>query len=186
MKRVAAIAAAGLAVTGLTACNDTTTGTAQPTTRNIDEIIVYNVCRDPGISDRVLIDAGLDPTTKHVLTDPPTGVSSFRVCVWEPMDNRYGPTNYRVGVWSTSHTLEEERNKESVTILRDGTVNGRRALYFLESSDSAGDACWLSFEAEQGMFIVDTRQLSDYGPDINDPCEIVTGYAAALEPHLPQ
>ncbi len=35
------------------------TGTAQTTTRNIDEIIVHNVWRDPGISDQILIDAGL-------------------------------------------------------------------------------------------------------------------------------
>ncbi|WP_028478678.1 DUF3558 domain-containing protein [Nocardia sp. CNY236] len=183
MKRVAAIVAAGLAVAGLTACGDSTSGTAQPTTRNIDEIIVYNVCRDPGIADDVLVGAGLDPATKSVFTDAPTGVSSFRVCSWDPLDDRYGPPNYRVGVWSTSHTLEEERNKESVTILRETTVNGRRGHYSQERGDPG---CWLSFEAEQGMFMLDTRQTLRYGPDIDDPCEIITRYAESLEPHLPK
>ncbi|WP_028479800.1 DUF3558 domain-containing protein [Nocardia sp. CNY236] len=184
MKRVAAIVAAVLAVAGLTACGDSTSGTAQPTTRNIDEIIVYNVCRDPGIADDVLVGAGLDPATKSVFTDPPTGVSSFRVCSWGPIDDRYGPMNYRIGVFSTSHTLKEHTNKESATILRQTTVNGRPGHVSKERNDPEG--CYVSFDAEQGMFQFRAGWLSEYESKDGDTCEIAARHAADLEPHLPR
>ncbi|MFC4373094.1 DUF3558 domain-containing protein [Nocardia halotolerans] len=168
----------------LVGCDGSTEGSATPTTRNIDEIIVYNVCRDPGISDEALRAAGLDPATKRVFTDPPTGVSSFRSCNWKPIDDRYGPVNYRVDVFSTSHTLEEQRKKESATVLGETTVNGRPALITKERSDP--DSCYIDFEAEQGMFQVSAVWLSEYESRAGDICEISARHAETLEPSLPK
>ncbi|MFC4127380.1 DUF3558 domain-containing protein [Nocardia rhizosphaerae] len=178
MKRAAvALAVLGLALAG---CNDTSSETAQPTTTKPD---IFNVCRDPGLSDAALLAAGLDPTTKRVTVDPPEGPSTFRICSWRPVDDRYAPTNYTIGVFSTSRTLDQLTTKEGVTVLRESTVNGRRALFTSERNDPG---CWLSMKAEQGMFTVDARQLSQYGDQISDLCDLVTKHAEALEPSLPK
>ncbi|MFR9750755.1 DUF3558 domain-containing protein [Nocardia sp. 004] len=180
-----AIACATAVMAGAAGCTGTTIdGAAEPTRRNIDEIIVFNVCRDPGLSDQILLDAGLDPTTKMVITDPPEGVSTFRVCNWGPVDGRYGPTNYRVSVFSTSHTLQELRKKETVILLRETTVNGRRGQVSKERNDP--ESCYVSFDAEQGMFQVRVGWLSEYESKDGNLCEIAAQHAARLEPHLPR
>ncbi|WP_446221746.1 DUF3558 domain-containing protein [Nocardia sp. IBHARD005] len=181
---VSAVLGGAMVLPVLAGCGGSTGGAAKPSTRNIDEIIVYNVCRDPGISDEALRAAGLDPATKSVFTDPPTGVSSFRVCRWDPLDERYGPTNYVAYVLSTSHTLQEARKKESATVLGETTVNGRPGLISKERSDP--DGCYISFEAEQGMFEVRVTWLSEYESREGDVCEIAARHAQVLEPSLPK
>ncbi|WP_169811434.1 DUF3558 domain-containing protein [Nocardia harenae] len=158
---------------------------AGPTTtvRNLDEIEIFNPCRG-ALSDEVLRGAGLDPATRRITTDPPTGISSWRVCSWQPLDDRYGSGRRSIAVFSTSHTLDEGREKDSLTVLRDTTVNGRPGFVARENSDP--DSCYVSFEAEQGMFEVQTAWLSTEGARVGDACEMAQQYAAALEPHLPK
>lgn len=157
-------------------------GSAQPTTRGLDSIVVFNVCSQLG--DEALVSAGLDPTTKRTLTDPPTGPSTWRVCNWKPADDRYGSGSRRVSVFSTSHTLSESRTKEGLVDLRETTVGSRPGLTFREKNDP--DGCYVAFEAEQGMFEVSTAWLSNEGPRIGDVCDMAAKYAAGLEPHLPK
>ncbi|APE32752.1 hypothetical protein BOX37_00805 [Nocardia mangyaensis] len=165
-------------------CGGGESGSAQPTTttRDLEKIIVFNVCSELG--DDALLEAGLDPATKRVLTDPPTGVSTWRVCNWKSLDNRYGVGSQRVDVFSTSHTLAETRVKESVTDLRDTTVGNRPGLIFREKNDP--EACYVAFEAEQGMFEVAATWLSDEDNRTGDQCDLAAQYAAALEPNLPK
>lgn len=167
----------------LAGCGDAEQGSAGPTTRDLDTIEVFNPCRG-ALSDDALRSVGLDPATKSITTDPPTGVSSWRICGWLPLDDRYGSGRRRVSIFSTSHTLDEARKKDSVVIVRDTTVNGRPGLISKEKNDL--DACFASFEAEQGMFEVRTSWLSTEGPRVGDVCEMAERYAAALEPHLPK
>ncbi|MFC6014485.1 DUF3558 domain-containing protein [Nocardia lasii] len=181
---VSAVVGGVLVLSGVVGCGGSTEGAAKPTTRNIDEIIVYNVCRDPGISDEALRAAGLDPATKSVFTDPPTGVSSFRACRWHPLDDRFGPMNYVVYVYSTSHTLQELRAKESATVLGETTVNGRPGLISKERGNP--DGCYVDFNAEQGMFQVSVGWLSEYKSRAGDTCEIAARHAGLLEPSLPK
>ncbi|MFD3509569.1 DUF3558 domain-containing protein [Nocardia sp. NPDC058666] len=181
---VSAVMGAVVTLPMLVGCGGSTGGSAEPTTRNIDEIIVYNVCRDPGISDEALRAAGLDPATKRVFTDPPTGVSSFRACNWKPLDERYGPVNYLAYVYSTSHTLQELREKESSTVLGETTVNGRPGLISKERSNPEG--CYVNFNAEQGMFQVSVNWLSEYKSREGDTCAIAARHAEAIEPSLPK
>ncbi|TDP39734.1 uncharacterized protein DUF3558 [Nocardia ignorata] len=89
-----------------------------------------------------------------------------------------------VGVGSTSHTLAEARAKEGVTLIRDTKVNSRPGL--VSKENSTPDICYVSFEAEQGMFEVTAAWLSTEGPRGGDLCEMAEKYAAALEPHLPK
>ncbi|MFE6922752.1 DUF3558 domain-containing protein [Nocardia sp. NPDC057663] len=158
------------------------TGSARPTPRDLDKIVVFNVCSQ--LSDEVLRGAGLDPTTKRVLTDPPTGPSTWRVCNWKPIDDRYGAGSRRVSVFSTSHTLSETRVKESLVDVRETTVGPRPGLTFRENNDP--DGCYVAFEADQGMFEVRVSWLSNEGPRVGDVCEMAAKYAADLEPGLPK
>ncbi len=143
---------------------------------------MFNVCSQLG--DEALISAGLDPTTKRVLTDPPTGPSTWRSCNWKSIDNRYGVGGQRVDVFSTSHTLAEARAKESVIDVRDTTVGVRPGLTFQEKNDP--ESCYVAFEASQGMFEVSAGTLGDQAPSTEKLCELAKQYAADLEPHLPK
>ncbi|MFI5500472.1 DUF3558 domain-containing protein [Nocardia asteroides] len=167
----------------ITGCNGGGESAAPTTTvRDLDKIVVFNVCSQ--LSDEVLRGAGLDPATKDVVTDPPTGPSTWRVCNWKPLDDRYGKGRRSVGVFSTSHTLAETRSKPSLVDLKDIRVGSRPGLTFREKSSL--DSCFVSFEAQQGMFEVDVAWLSNEGPRTGDLCEMAAQYATNLEPHLPK
>ena len=183
VRRVAVCAAVGAAV--LAGCGTTTDGSAGPTTtvRDLDKIEVFNPCRG-ALSDDALRGAGLDPATKRITTDPPTGVSAWRICNWAPLDDRYGSGKRRVVILSTSHTLDDARKKDGAVVLRDTTVNGRAGLVSKETNDP--DGCYVSFTAEQGMFEIRTSWLSTEGPRVGDLCDMAEQYAAAIEPLLPQ
>ncbi|MFD5178403.1 DUF3558 domain-containing protein [Nocardia sp. NPDC058379] len=176
--RAVACGLAGVAV--LAGCGDGEQGAGGPTKAAVE---VFNPCRG-ALSDDALRSAGLDPATKSVLTDPPSGASSWRVCSWKPLDDRFGSGRRMVGVFSTSKTLSDARKKEGAVVLRDTAVNGRPGLVSQETSDP--DSCYVSFEAEQGMFEIRTSWLSKEGPRVGDACEMSEKYGALLEPHLPK
>lgn len=180
-----AVACGVIGIAALAGCEGTEEGSAGPTTtvRDPDTIEVFNPCRG-ALSDEVLRSVGLDPATKGVLTDPPTGVSAWRVCDWMPIDDRYGSGSRSVSVFSTSHTLDDARKKETATVIGETTVNSRPGLISKEKSDT--ESCYVSFEAEQGMFEVNVAWLSTEGAHIGDTCEMAAKYAEALEPHLPK
>ncbi|WP_405179615.1 DUF3558 domain-containing protein [Nocardia sp. NBC_01377] len=182
---IRAVVCGAVAAAALTGCGESVDGAAGATTtvRDPDTIEVFNPCRG-ALSDDALRGAGLDPTTKGVLTDPPSGVSAWRVCDWMPLDNRYGTGTRSVSIFSTSHTLADARTKESATVIGETTVNSRPGLVSKEKSDT--DSCYVSFEADQGMFEINVRWLSTEGPRIGDTCDMAAKYAAALEPHLPK
>ncbi|MFG1768258.1 DUF3558 domain-containing protein [Nocardia salmonicida] len=169
----------------LAGCGGTEEGSAGPTTtaRNPDTIEVFNPCRG-ALSDEVLRGVGLDPATKTITTDPPTGVSAWRVCSWGPLGNQSDTGRRRVAVLSTSHTLAEARQKDGVINVRDTEINGRPGLISQEGSDP--DSCYVSFGAEQGMFEVKVGWLSTEGPRVGNTCEMAADYATALEPNLPK
>jgi len=147
------------------------------TTRNLDEIEIFNPCRE--LSSEALQAAQLDPSTKRVLTDPPSGPSSWRSCNWKSADGQF-----RVDVFSTSHTIEETRAKESVTDLKDVTVGQRQGVTFFESSDTKREICYVAFPAEQGMFEVSAMWTRKASRD-TDVCTLALERAVDLEPYLP-
>ncbi|MGM7644001.1 DUF3558 domain-containing protein [Nocardia sp. JW2] len=181
--RAVVCGAVGAAV--LAGCGESTEGAAGPTTtvRDPDTIEVFNPCRG-ALSDEVLTEVGLDPSTFHVTVDPPSGVSAWRICSWRPLDDRYGSGKRDIGVFSTSHTLEDARKKAGVTVIRDTTINARAGL--VSKENSTPDICYVSFAAEQGMFEVTAAWLSTEGPRGGDLCRMAEQYATALEPHLPK
>ncbi|MEV0332005.1 DUF3558 domain-containing protein [Nocardia sp. NPDC050717] len=158
-------------------------GSGTTSSRNADSDNLFNPCRG-AMSDEAMRGAGLDPATLHVVTDPPTGASAWRICTWKPLDDRYGSGRRSVGIASTRFTLEAARKKDGVTVIRDTSINGRDGL--VSKENNTPDLCYVSFEAEQGMFEVSASWTSDEGPRVGDLCEMSEKYAVALEPHLPK
>ncbi|MFF2082610.1 DUF3558 domain-containing protein [Nocardia sp. NPDC058176] len=169
---------AGTCLVGVVGCGTSVDGTATTvatTTRDIDSIEVYNPCTE--LSADVLRATGVDPDSKRTVTDAQSGPTSWRVCSWYPEGDPYVLT-----VASSSHTLDETRAKESVTILGDTTVGGRSGITFREKSNP--DGCYVAFPAAQGMFEIYASWLSNGKKDV-DSCTIAAKHAADLEPHLP-
>ncbi|MEV0031118.1 DUF3558 domain-containing protein [Nocardia sp. NPDC050793] len=175
-------ALAGVAVIGLAGgCGSTVGGTAAtPTTtvRNLDEIEVYNPCTELG--DEALRATGIDPATKRVITDPPQGPASWRMCGWRAPD-----LPYTLQVGSSSHTPEETRSNPKVTVLNDVQIGSRPGLISQDKSDSKGLICYVTFPAEQGMFEISVGWMSSQ-PITRDRCELAVEHARDLEPILPK
>lgn len=180
LRVVAMISAAAAMVAGCGGSSDP--GSAEPSARDLDKIIVFNVCSQ--LSEDVLRQAGLDPATKRTTTDPPTGVSAWRVCSWEPIGNDRRNSPRSVGVFSSSRTLEEARSKESLVEVHDAKVNSRTALTFREGADPM--SCYAAFGAEQGHFAINVAWLSEKQANQGDLCAMALQYATALEPSLPR
>ncbi|GEM33220.1 hypothetical protein NN3_42270 [Nocardia neocaledoniensis NBRC 108232] len=158
-------------------------GSGATTSANAAGDNLFNPCRG-AMSDAALREAGLDPATLHVVTDPPTGASAWRVCTWRPLDDRYGSGRRTIGIASTRFTLDDLRKKEDATVLRATTVNSRPGLVSQQNRDV--DSCYVSFSAEQGMFEIRSSWLSTEGPRVGDLCTMAQQYAEALEPDLPK
>jgi hypothetical protein len=177
VRAIFATAAAAVLATGCTSSTEgAATETAAPATTG--PIKIFNPCTE--LSDQVVTDVGLSPATKNVVTDPPEGESSWRVCAWRTPDNLI-----RVSVLSTSHTLNEARANENLVQTVETTVGSRPALRSYDAAETDGRSCYTSFEAEQGMFEIKATRFEEQGWT-RDICEISGEFAAVLEPHLPK
>lgn len=173
---LAAVAATAL----VSGCTSTTEGAATevaapPATGPID---IFNPCTE--LPDQVLSEVGLDPSTKTVTTDPAEGASSWRVCGWMTPDQLI-----LVDVFSTSHTLDEARANEDLVQKVEINVGSRPALRAYDKSETDGRSCYVSMQAEQGMFEIKAGWLAADGWT-RDICEVSAEYANALEPYLPR
>ncbi|WP_280439630.1 DUF3558 domain-containing protein [Nocardia cyriacigeorgica] len=180
LRATMAAAAVALLAAG---CGSTTEGeptatgsNTASTTRNLDEIEIFNPCRELG--EDALRAANLDPATKRVLTDPPSGPSTWRSCNWKSADGQY-----RVDVFSTSHTIEETRNRDDLVDLTEVMVGPRDGMTYYDSSDTEREICYVAFPAAQGMFNVSASWV---GTSNQDVCALAVDSAIDLEPFLPE
>ncbi|NEW40439.1 DUF3558 domain-containing protein [Nocardia cyriacigeorgica] len=146
------------------------------TTRNLDEIEIFNPCTE--LSDDALRAANLEPSTKRVLTDPPSGPATFRSCNWKSADRQF-----RVDVYSTSHTIDETRNRDDLVDLKEVVVGPRNGLTYFDSSDAEREICYVAFPAAQGMFNVSASWVGSGNQDV---CALAVERAIDLEPYLPE
>ncbi|MEV0106444.1 DUF3558 domain-containing protein [Nocardia sp. NPDC050799] len=152
-------------------------GTSVSATEAVTE--PFNVCQD--LPDAALTAAGLDSTTKDVLTDPPSGPSSWRVCAWDPLG--MSPVTYVVELYSTSHTMDETQKNENLIDFTEVDIAGREGITFREKN-TAETRCRAAFGAEQGSFIVSTAWM-ETGDKPADLCGLAVQYLSDLEPALP-
>ncbi|MFI9534996.1 DUF3558 domain-containing protein [Nocardia fusca] len=171
------VVAAGLLAAG---CTAETNGTPAPVTTAA--VPILNPCDEADLPASALKAAGLDPATKNVITDAPTGETSWRVCSWDPVDEL---ATYRVELYSTSHTMDETRNRTDLSEFTDADIGGREGVTFIEKSDTDRSRCRAAFAAEQGSFILSTAWLEvDEKPA--DLCALAVQYLSDLEPALPK
>ena len=138
----------------------------------------FDVCED--LPPSALEAAGLDPSTKDVVTNAPTGPTSWIVCAWDPAD--IPSVNYVVELYSTSHTMKETRDRTDLTDFHETDIGGREGVTFREKR-TAETRCRAAFAAEQGSFILSTAWLeTGEKPDL---CGLAVKYMTALEPQLP-
>lgn len=166
------------AVAGCGANVDGDTRTESTATTNSTTDALFNPCSD--LPDNVLTQVGLDPSSKSVTTDPPSGPSAWRVCSWKPEHKQY-----EIAIFSTIHTVEESRARDDLVDFRDVTIGPRPGLTFHDDFDHDKSTCHAVFPAEQGMFDVSANWTFESSRDQNI-CDVATEYAVALEPHLPE
>ncbi|MEU7768385.1 DUF3558 domain-containing protein [Nocardia sp. NPDC049190] len=169
----------GVAVLALvTGCGSSVDGTATTTAKPANDIQIFNPCTQ--LSDDVLRGTGVDPATKSVTTDPPSGPASWRICGWQSTE-----LPYFVDVASSTHTVEETRANDKETGFRDVMIGPRASLIHQDKTDTRGETCRVAIPAEQGMFVISATWRASK-PITNDRCELAVGHAKDLEPHLPK
>lgn len=165
-------------VTGCSPTKDGTPTTSGPKTVNGEKTVEWNPCTQ--LSDEAVRAARMDPATKDVTTDAPTGPVSARVCQWDAVD---GP--YFVSVSSTIYSQDEARKNANLTGFRDVPIGARSGLIYQDKSDERKLRCYVSLPAAQGMLEVTVGWR--YGePMSRDRCELAVEHAKELEPYLPK
>lgn len=176
---VPAMLATAAATALATGCTSTTEGAATGTTPTTTAPIeVYNPCTE--LQDQTLTEVGLSPASKDVVTDPPEGPSTWRVCMWRSQDNQHFVT-----VFSTSHTLEEARTNGDSVNQTPTRIGSREALTFFDKAEMDGSSCYAAMGAAQGSFHV-SAAWTIHGDRNRDICDVTTEYATSLESHLPK
>ncbi len=173
-------AASLLAALALTGCSQTVTGHAVKTTPSVLGADLFNPCTQ--LPDNVITQVGLDPATKRVVTDAPTGPVDARVCMWRPD----GQQPYHVTVLSIVYTIDQMYENTEHEGFIDISIGERRALQsHLKRIERPGEDCYVSMQAAQGMFEISVGWYT-LEPITADTCALAIQYATALEPHLPK
>lgn len=178
-RRVAGAVMAATAVVAFAAgCSKANQGTATPTTT--DKAAATAALWDPcsKVTDSVLQQMGVDPATKQ------TGIGGvpqdgWKICSWHDTPDY----KFTVGVWSSSFTIQDLKNKKDNTDFTDVVVGGRNGMRHKSASDTQGEDCYISFPSRQGMF-----EVSVYNQDSDETtsaCDRVQTVAADVVSILP-
>lgn len=180
---VAILAGALLAAAG---CDANTGGSNTPET-STDAAAATEALWDPctQIGDDVLQQVGVDPTTQDNTISGVEDVEGWKHCSWKNKASRW---DYTLGVWSTTHTIEEIKDDPNNIDLSDASSAGRSASQFRKAHDSHDEACYLAVPAEaQTIEISAYKTFTTVAPsDERSPCEIATEAAGVLAPTLPE
>lgn len=183
MAAIVVLAGVLLTVSG---CGAATDGSAAPVTTT-DAVAATEALWDPctQISDDVLRQVGVDPATRDNTISGVENVEGWKLCSWK---DKLVRENYALGVWSTTHTIEESKKDENNVAFSDISVGGRDGVQFRRAYDKEDEVCYLSFPASgQSVEIsiykaYSTMELEDNRP----PCEIAAAAADVLVPLFPE
>lgn len=171
--RLALLAGAVLLAVGC----DAQAGTETPQEASPPPAPLWDPCT---LSDSTVQAAGLDPTTRDTTIAGAENVEGWELCSWKD-----SPPNYTLGVWATTHGLDEVKSNEVNTGFTDVTVAGRSAVQHGVRGGAAERTCYLEFPAASGVYAVSTyKRVSTDDP--RDPCDIATGAAEVIAPEFPQ
>ncbi|MCX0270643.1 DUF3558 domain-containing protein [Nocardia zapadnayensis] len=183
MAAVVALAGALLAVSG---CDAATDGSAAPVTTT-DAAAATEALWDPctQISDDMLRQVGVDPATRDNTISGVENVEGWKLCSWK---DKLARENYALGVWATTHTIEESKQDGNNVDFFDISVGGRHGVQFRRAYDKRDEVCYLSFPANgQTVDISVYKAYSTIGlEDDRPPCEIAAAAAEVLVPIIPE
>ncbi|MEV0294592.1 DUF3558 domain-containing protein [Nocardia sp. NPDC050710] len=176
---------AGVAVAGLVAgCGSTVDGAAQtasPTTPRGDRTVTWNPCTR--LSDAALRATRVDPASKDVVSDAPTGATAARLCNWSSTE---GP--YLVGVAATVYTQDETRQNSKLTIVREARIGSRPGLVHYDKSDDDKLLCYVNIPSPEGSLEISVGWRYSERARMTEapPCDLAVQHAKDLEPYLPK
>lgn len=168
-----------------TGCNATNEGTATPASAT-DQSTANEALWDPcaQIGDDVLAQLGVDPSTEDDTISGVEHVPGWKLCSWHDKASRW---NYTLGVWATTHTIEESKKDPNNVDFTDVSIAGRDGVQFRRANDDKDDVCYLSFPANGQSIEISVYKAftSKSLEDDRAPCVIATSAAEILVPHFP-
>ncbi|MGV9924947.1 DUF3558 domain-containing protein [Nocardia rhamnosiphila] len=182
MAAVVVLAGAVLAVSG---CAATTGGSAAPGTTTAASVAteaLWDPCTQ--ISDDVLRQVGVDPSTRDNTISGVADVEGWKLCSWHDKASRW---NYTLGVWSTTHSIDEIKADRNNVEFVDVNISGRLGVQFGKVHDTNDEECYIAFPAAG-----QTIEVSAYKTfttmstsDARTPCVIVSDAVGILAPIIP-
>ncbi|WP_327149286.1 DUF3558 domain-containing protein [Nocardia sp. NBC_01329] len=178
---VAAVAVLAGAVLAVSGCDATTGGSAVAVTTT--DAAATEALWDPctQISDGVLRQVGVDPSTRDNTISGVENVEGWKLCSWHDKPVRW---NYALGVWATSHSIEETKQDHNNIDFADVIVAGRSGVQFKRAEDSHEEMCYLSFPVD-GQSIEISIYKTVLTEDRRAPCDIASAAAEILVPIFP-
>lgn len=167
-----------------TGCDATTGGSAGPVTTT--DAVATEALWDPctQINDDVLRQVGVDPSTRDNTISGVENVEGWKLCSWHDKPSDW---NYRLGVWSTAHTIEETKQDKNNVGFTDINVAGRSGVQFRRAEDRYEEKCYLSFPSgSQAIEISVYKAFTTLArEDDRAPCVIASAAAEILVPTFP-
>ncbi|MCP2320799.1 Protein of unknown function (DUF3558) [Nocardia amikacinitolerans] len=159
--------------------NARTEGAGSPT--NGERSVKFNPCTE--LSADALRAIKVDPSSKDIVTDPPTGPAAWRICQWSSTE---GP--YLVSVASSTRPQEDVRSNDTVTDFQPVTIGARSGLTYRDKTDPDKLRCYVSLPSQDGMFnvVVGWRFSERKSITQAPPCDLAVLHAKAIEPFLPK
>ena len=169
---------AGVAVLAAASC-DAQSGTEAPQETSPPAVALWDPCT---IGNSTLQAARLDPSTRDTTIAGAEDVEGWELCSWK--DQAHLP-NYSLGVWATTHSLDEVKSNEVNTGFTDVTVAGRPAVQHGVRGGAAERTCYLRFPTDGQVFSVSASKMISTD-DPQPPCDIATEAAEVIVPEFPQ
>jgi hypothetical protein len=176
---VAILAGVLLAVTG---CDTIAGGPVTPETTT-DAVAATEALWDPctQISDDVLRQVGVDPATRDNTISGVENVKGWKLCSWHNKKSRW---DYTLGVWSTTHTVEDLKGDANNVDFTNITVSGRPGTQFRKAHDAHNSVCYFGFPFSAGTIEISVFGSAASDADL-DPCQTASTAAETLVHQFP-
>ncbi|MGY4099557.1 DUF3558 domain-containing protein [Nocardia sp. R16R-3T] len=169
-----------IAATGCGATNGRTATPATTTDKAAATAALWDPCTQ--ISDSILRQVGVDPSTRNNTISGVENVEGWKLCSW---NDQPGRANYNLGVWSTTHTIDESKKDGNNVDFTAISIAGREGVQFRRAYDSDNEVCYFSFPSN-GHTIEISIYKTTLTKDKRNPCVIATAAADTLVPNFPK
>ncbi|MEV6134717.1 DUF3558 domain-containing protein [Nocardia sp. NPDC051990] len=185
-RTTAAVAVLAGALVVATGCGSTNGETAPPSSTS-DKTAATAALWDPctQITNETLRQVGVDPSTRSDTIAGVEKVEGWKLCSWKDKPTR---SNYSLGVWSTTHTIDESKKDANNIDFTDVSIAGRDGVQFRRADDRNDEVCYLSFPSNRQTIEISiyksfsTKKLEDD----RGPCVIAAVAAEILVPTFPK